>query len=47
MNVVENEVMNELNLKEKIVVKIFSKTFIKVYKIGVRTGFNWNNDIVR
>lgn len=24
-NVVENEVMNELNLKEKIVVKIFSK----------------------
>ncbi len=31
MNVVENEVMKELNWKEKIVVKLFAKTFEKVY----------------
>ena len=31
MNVVENEIMNELNWKERIVVKVFAKTFEKVY----------------
>lgn len=31
MNVVENEVINELNWKERIVVKLFAKTFEKVY----------------
>ena len=31
MNAVENEVMNELNWKERIVVKLFAKTFEKVY----------------
>ncbi len=29
----ENEVMKQLNLKERIIVKIFTKTFIKVYNI--------------
>ena len=31
MNVVENEIMEELNWKERIVVKLFAKTFEKVY----------------
>ena len=31
MNVVENEIMKELNWKERIVVKLFAKTFEKVY----------------
>ena len=31
MDVVKDEVMKELNWKEKIVVKVFSKTFEKVY----------------
>ena len=31
MNVVENEVIKELNWKEKIIVKLFAKTFDKVY----------------
>ena len=31
MDVVENEIMEELNWKEKIVVKLFAKTFEKVY----------------
>lgn len=31
MNVVENEIVKELNWKEKIIVKLFTKTFTKVY----------------
>lgn len=31
MNVVKDEVIKELNRKERIVVKVFSKTFKKVY----------------
>lgn len=31
MNVVKDEVIKELNWKERIVVKVFSKTFKKVY----------------
>ena len=31
MNVVKDEVMKELNWKERIVVKLFVKTFEKVY----------------
>ena len=30
MNVVENEIVKELNWKEKIIIKIFNKTFNKV-----------------
>lgn len=30
MNVVENEIIKELNLREKIIVKLFAKTFNKV-----------------
>lgn len=39
-NVVLDEIKNELNWKEKIIVRIFSKTFSKVYKIGITFGFN-------
>ena len=31
MNVVENGIMKELNWKERIIVKVFVKTFEKVY----------------
>lgn len=31
MNVVKDELMEELNWKERIVVKLFAKTFEKVY----------------
>lgn len=34
MNVVEDEVIKKLNWKEKIIVKIFNKTFYKVYNIS-------------
>ena len=30
MNVVENEIVKELNWKEKIIVKVFNKTLVKV-----------------
>lgn len=39
-NVVKDEVLKELNFVEKIIVKLFTKTFIKVYKIGITYGFN-------
>lgn len=39
-NVVLDEVKNELNWKEKIIMRIFSKTFLKVFKIGITFGFN-------
>ena len=42
-NVVLYEVMKELNWRESIVVGLFKKTFNKIYKNGIRKGFNWNN----
>lgn len=33
-DVVLNEIKNELNWKERIIVRIFKKTFNKVYNIG-------------
>lgn len=33
-DVVYNIAKNELNLKERILVKIFTKTFDKIYNIG-------------
>lgn len=39
-DVVFNVVKNELNWKERIIVRIFAKTFNKVYKLGVTFGFN-------
>lgn len=35
-----NVVVKELNWKERFVVKVFTKTFNKVYKIGITFGFN-------
>lgn len=39
-DVVLNEIIKELNYVEKIIVRIFSKTFVKVYKMGITFGFN-------
>ncbi len=33
-NVILNEIADELNWKERIVVNVFTKTFIKVYNIS-------------
>ena len=38
--VVKNEVMKELNWKEKIIVRIFKKTFLKVYGIAGKNVVN-------
>ena len=40
MDVVIDEIMKELNWKERIIVKLFAKTFEKVYKLGITFGFN-------
>lgn len=39
-DVVLDEVMKELSWKERIIVKLFKKTFYKMYKIGIAFGFN-------
>ncbi len=39
-DVVLNEIIKELNWKERIVVKVFRKTFCKIYKLGIAYGFN-------
>lgn len=33
-DVIYNVVKNELNWKERIIVKVFTKTFIKVYNVA-------------
>jgi hypothetical protein len=38
--VILKEIMKELNKGERIKVKLFSKLFIKVYKLGITNGFN-------
>lgn len=39
-DVVLNEIMKELNWKERIIVKVFRKTFVKVYGITGKKIFN-------
>ena len=45
-DVVIEEIVKELNWKERIVVRLFRKTFCEIYKEGIRRGFNWGS-IVR
>lgn len=37
------EVIEEPKFIERVIFRLFRKTFTKVYKEGVRRGFNWNN----
>lgn len=39
-DVVKNEVIKELNWKEKIIIKVFTKTFNKVYNISRINSIN-------
>lgn len=43
-NVVLKEVMKELNWKERIVIKLFTRTFNKIYNIA---RINIVNEIIR
>ena len=36
------ELFEELNIVEKVVFFILKRYSIKIYKIGVKKGFNWN-----
>ena len=42
-DVVLNEIANELNWKEKIIIRIFPKIFVKVYRKGMVDCFNYYN----
>lgn len=44
-DVVLNEMKKELSWKERIIVKIFKKTFYDVYQVGLKKGFNWSNTV--
>lgn len=39
-NIILSEITKGLKLRERIIAKIFKRTFIKVYKIGITYGFN-------
>ena len=43
--VVLDEIKKELSWKERIIVKIFKKTFYDVYQVGLKKGFNWSNTV--
>lgn len=43
VDIVLEEINRELNWKEKAITKINPVIFKKVYKMGIRRGFNWNN----
>lgn len=36
----EKDVVKYLNWKERLIFKIFKKTFIKIYKTGITYGYN-------
>ena len=37
-------IKNELNFWERILFRIFKKTFVNIYKAGIKTGFNWRRE---
>lgn len=39
-DIVKDVVVKKLNFAEKIIVKIFRKTFVKIYKLGITFGYN-------
>ena len=43
----KNVIKEELNFKERIIVRVFTKTFKSVYQLGVQEGFKWCNNHVR
>lgn len=45
-NEVLSEIMKETNFIKKIMFRSLKKDFIKVYKKGIKKGFNWCNNNV-
>ncbi len=41
--IIIEEILKECKWYEKIIIKIFKKLFIKMYKIGVKKGFKLAN----
>lgn len=37
------EICEDLKWYERIIVKLFSKIFINIYKLGVKKGFRWGS----
>ena len=41
--VILKEILNQCNWYERLRVKTCKKISIKIYRLGVKTGFNWQN----
>lgn len=46
----EKEILEEIvkeckDWKEKVLIRLFPKLFVKIYKEGIRQGFKWSNRI--
>lgn len=39
------EILKNCSLYERIIVGIFDREFVKIYRKGVQDGFNWNEKI--
>lgn len=42
-DIILNEEMKKLNFKERFIIKIFGKTFEKIYRLGMVRCFNYYN----
>lgn len=38
------EICKELNFWERILFRVFRKTFVNTFKAGVKIGFNWRKE---
>lgn len=43
-DVILDEVTNQLNWKERLLFRLFKKTFIKIYRMGTINCFNFFNN---
>ena len=43
IKVILEELEEKLNTKERVLAKIFKKTFVKVYRLGMLSCFNYFN----
>lgn len=48
----EKEILEEIKKecrgwKEKVLVRLFPKMFVSIYKEGIRQGFKWSNKTVQ
>ncbi len=48
----EKEILNEIlknckDWRERVLIRMFTRMFVKVYKLGIKEGFKWSNKTVQ